>query len=725
MARNAAVSIENNFVNGLVTEATALNFPEAAAIDTNNCVFNTKGNVTRRRGFDNEDGYVYTQLSPADYANKAIATFLWENAAGNGDHNFVVLQVGTQLYFYKVGNEGSLSAGAMNFGFSVIDLDDFKAPGAPGLSEVEAQFASGSGYLFVTHQWCQPFRVKYLPDTQTFTTSEITFKIRDFEGMESDENEVNTRPTDLSTAHSYNIRNQGWPQKYIDRWRTKQTADTPSGRKAAAARGDWPSNADVWWLFKDSVDYFDLNQVNNIDRGNSPAPKGYFLLNPFYQDRSAVSGVTGIPVVSSGYWRPSTVAFFASRVFYAGVNAQGFSNKIYFSQVIEADGQFGKCHQVNDPTSEFQFDLLPTDGGQLSILDAGTIIKLVSIQGNLIVFATNGVWSITGSTGTGFAANDFTVKRLSSVPSLSPSSFVDVGGNPAWWNSDGIYTISSGDALGNIQVVSLSEKKIKEFYSDEIPAASKAHAKGFYNSLTRTVQWMYRSSEATTITERYRYDSVLNLNVQTGAFYPWSLSTDTSIRLNGLVAIHGFGSTTEEVNVTDNAGVQVTTSTGDNVTVRETVQANLASVFKYLISYTDASGNIQMTFAEESDEDYVDFATLTGGTDYTSYVVSGYKVRGDAQRKFQSNYLFVFSDNEDPSTYFVQAQWDYAKTRNSGNWSSRQKVVFTDASDYDYRWKRLKIRGTGLAMQLRFTSVSGQPMDLTGWTIFETGNARV
>ncbi len=57
MPRSAAVTIENNFVNGLVTEATALNFPEAAATDTQNCVFNQDGSFTRRRGLEFEAAY--------------------------------------------------------------------------------------------------------------------------------------------------------------------------------------------------------------------------------------------------------------------------------------------------------------------------------------------------------------------------------------------------------------------------------------------------------------------------------------------------------------------------------------------------------------------------------------------------------------------------------------------------------------------------------------------
>ena len=57
MPRQAATSAENNFSKGLITETTALNFPENAATETFDCVFTNIGAVYRRAGFDFEDGY--------------------------------------------------------------------------------------------------------------------------------------------------------------------------------------------------------------------------------------------------------------------------------------------------------------------------------------------------------------------------------------------------------------------------------------------------------------------------------------------------------------------------------------------------------------------------------------------------------------------------------------------------------------------------------------------
>ena len=55
MPRQQAFSIENNFSKGLLTEHTALNFPENACTETFNCTFDNLGNVSRRLGFDYEN----------------------------------------------------------------------------------------------------------------------------------------------------------------------------------------------------------------------------------------------------------------------------------------------------------------------------------------------------------------------------------------------------------------------------------------------------------------------------------------------------------------------------------------------------------------------------------------------------------------------------------------------------------------------------------------------
>jgi hypothetical protein len=424
-------------------------------------------------------------------------------------------------------------------------------------------------------------------------------------------------------------------------------------------------------------------------------------------------------VVTSGYARPSTCAFFAGRVFYAGVTSGEYSNKVYFSQIVKKPSDFGKCHQTNDPTSEYSFDLLPTDGGVIPILDCGTILKLVSIQSALVIFATNGVWAINGSQGIGFTANDFQVRKVSSIPCLSPSSFVEVAGMPAWWNSDGIYAVAGTDAYGQFQITPLSEKKIKGFFNDEIPVANKAYAKGAFNPLTKVVQWLYRSTAETSITTRYEFDKVLCLNTVTGAFYSWSLGT-TNVSVNGIVGIHGQAADTEEETVY--VGSAEVTVGGVNVTTEVTTTVERAGVFKYLCSYP-SGGSHRFTFAEEYDTGYVDFYGFNNvGTGYQSYFITGFKIRGEGQKKFQNNYLTLYVDNETSGKLYFRSVWDYATNSALGDYGTRQLVQWRSTVPRDYQVRKLKIRGSGRSLQFRVDSLPGENFAVTGWASFETSN---
>lgn len=697
MARSTAVSIENNFVNGLVTQATGLNFPESAVTDCDNVVFSEVGNVLRRKGFDFEADFQAHTVSDPD---KVLNSYLWQNVAGSGDNTFVVVQAGVRLYFYKVAKSGSLSSARMA---STVDLTDFAATGSPTPGNQEAQFASGYGRLFVVHPTVEPFYIEYNETTQTFTGVRLNLRIRDTEGIDEGV-AITARLRTITADHRYNLENQGWTSNKINAFYDGK--DSPY----------YPSNADVWWLYKDDEENFSRSMVSKVDRGNSPAPKGNKILAAFNQIR-------GSRVTSSGYQRPSCVSFFVGRAFYAGVQAQNFSNKIYFSQIIDQMSKAALCHQQNDPTSEYSFDLLPNDGGVIDIPEAGTIVKLFSQSGTLLVFATNGVWSITGSTGSGFAANDYTIRKISATPAINASSFVDIAGYPAWWNYDGIYMVSGADQFGQVNIQSLTEKKIKSWYND-IPTDSKKYVKGSYNSLTKIVTWLYRTDDIEDVADRTRYDRALMFNVVTQAFYPYSFDT-SKVRFHGVVTMQGVGTDTTLDDVYSNSNVPVSDNASAVLQVEGISTQSKAAVTKFLVSYD--TGSQYLTFGEEYSQAYEDWKSFDlVGSPYDSHFTTGFKIRGDAQRKFQTNYLYVFGDTDDgeESEVSVQALWNYSKDSSTGKWSTVQKVNFFD-DRFSHGWKRLKIRGSGLAVQFRFSSTGTLPFNVVGWTGWDTGNSAV
>lgn len=706
--RQAAVGVQNNFRNGLVTEATGLNFPENACTDTYDCVFNYDGSVSRRLGFDFEAD---STTKTIDRTNSVVTTYRWRNVAGNGNLTVFVVQVANKLYFYRM-DASSISGGAVA---DTVTLTPVAS--APATSTIEAQFSDGNGLLFVTHPYCEPMYISYDESNDQVTETNITIQIRDFEGAVADTATITERPTAtlaaLNVNHHYNLLNQGWTTTNLTAWDAAQTT--------------MPSNADVMWRFKNASDDFDFTAavLARITAGNTPAPKGHFILTLSNQDRDTASGLTGVAATTTSYQRPSTSAFFAGRVFYSGINYLGFNSKIYFTKVIESTKEYGYCYQVNDPTAEDLFDLLPTDGGVISIPDAGTIYKLVTIPGGLAVFAANGVWFITGSTGLGFTANDYTVQKISTVSTLSSTSFVEVSGYPSWWNEDGVYLMSPSQTGGMPMVQSMTFGKIKSFY-DDIPLQSKKFARGFYNNVTGILQWLYKSEYTTDVTETYEFDRILNFNTFTGAFYPWTIST-SDVKINAIVVFDATTGAASVDNVINDAADTVIDDSANNVIVFTFSGAPQSLTTKYLISYAD-SGSYKFTFAEEYNEDYLDWYQYdTTGVNYSSYFITGYELRGEGIRKFQSTWVKFFSRVNAAVSYKVHGIWDYAITGSgTGRYSSGQLVTQTvthNNTDYSNWTRRLKIRGHGIALQFKIESVQGENFDIIGWTQYDTGNS--
>lgn len=313
--------------------------------------------------------------------------------------------------------------------------------------------------------------------------------------------------------------------------------------------GRYPSNAQTWWAYKRPpepgtqeppklyLEVFDPAIRHQLAVGNTQVSKGHYILDAFHMDRSGASGVLGIPAVSTIH-RPSCVAFYAGRVFYAGVNTFGFNTKVYFSQIIEKAAQVQLCHQQLDPTDEDYRDLLPTDGGVIVIPEMAEAKHMHVMGQSLFIFATNGVWQISGSEGIGFRANDYSVSKVSSVGTLSNMSFVDVEGVPMWWSRSGVWMLQN-NPMGTASIQSLTDESIKTFF-DDIPDESKIYAKGSYNPILKRVQWLYRRTISDEPLSEFFYDSILNFDVKTGAWWNYTPYETLQVKLRGIFTTEGY-----------------------------------------------------------------------------------------------------------------------------------------------------------------------------------------
>lgn len=771
MPQQITTSVENNFTKGLLTEFTGLNFPENAATDTSNCEYTIIGNVLRREGIDLEEFFDSTVLP----SNQAISTYKWNNVSGDSTTQIVVVQAGATLRFYLSSNATETTPISHWLIDSAVDLSDFIPAGSTFDVNQECTYSDGNGYLFVFNPSCETLYCSY--NNGIVTATPIQVNIRDFLGIPEPGVLVNNRPTTLTASHKYNLNNQGWtsgnawsavssnddgmsatgPHGFVigtvagitlgdtvygysqatywadGRIQNGSGTNTFGGTVTSyvapnivinvtsisnpgsgpfqfsltqtnvgfintwqAAEGNYPSNADVWWYFKNASNVFDPATTQpNISLSVGNAPQGHYVISAFSQDRGSVSGISGLTPVTTTK-RSSNGCWFQGRVWYTGIDASqqalgtapfySWSENIYFSQInVGTATNFGNCFQVNDPTSEQLFDLLPTDGGVIQIQGSGKIYKLFPIQNGLLVFAANGIWFITGSTGIGFAANDYTITKLSSIESISSTSFVDVTGLPYFWNDEGIYSVQPQQG-GALAVESISVSTIDSFYS-QIPKQSKKYVRGAYHPIDYVIQWVYRSEGETGTGDRYSFDTILNYNTHNKAFFPYTVDTD-SATISGILYIQSPGGSTAP-----------------------------DPMFKYLCHIGDS-----FTFANEGDEDLVDWANTGNPVNYDSFFVTGYKVRGQAIRKFQVQYLQMFLSADDvASGYEVQGIWNYANSGNSGKWTQKQRI-FNGLTRFSNVFRRHRIRGSGYALQFKVSSIDGLPFDFIGWAVVDTVN---
>ena len=102
--------------------------------------------------------------------------------------------------------------------------------------------------------------------------------------------------------------------------------------------------------------------------------------------------------------------------------------------------------------------------------------------------------------------------------------------------------------------------------------------------------------------------------------------------------------------------------------------------------------------------------------------MSGYALRGKGNRKAQESYIKVFCSNQDPSMCTFIGIWDYSNSIQSGRYTQPQTVEFFEGAKRRYYFRRLKVRGNGTTLQLKFTSITGKPFNLSGWARDETVN---
>lgn len=426
----------------------------------------------------------------------------------------------------------------------------------------------------------------------------------------------------------------------------------------------------------------------------------------------------------------------------------------------------GECFQRNDPTSEYASDLLPDDGGVIDIAEAYEIRRIINVRDAIFVFAENGIWIISGRP---FSADSYTIEKLSNVGITSHESLVMVGETPFWWSKEGIHTISYNEQSGRAEVVNLAEQTIQTFY-DEIQLFARDTCTAAYDEPNKKLHWFYSDvnlgatrpagSGGSTgpLSYRARKNRVLTLDLNHQSFYPWKIEdgydVPNSIIGNSFVCgatwFDGYGSDIKNFNVVSQNPANpsgplltVVTVTGTNVVSPAAVKIDTGT--SDLLLFCQGPNN-NLTIGGFTGTSFYDFNNVTDGA-YEAYVESGYDFMGDLLTKKNSPYIITYMRQVEegfvldpatgqfvpdrPQSLLLSSYWDLRKNTSSAPQQCyRYKYPLNPANPNVFPYPvelmqtRLKMRGHGRVMRMRFEGEEGKDFQLLGYGIVHGVNPR-
>jgi hypothetical protein len=432
----------------------------------------------------------------------------------------------------------------------------------------------------------------------------------------------------------------------------------------------------------------------------------------YNEDDSAIPIATRFTACSS----------FASRVFYAGCGDSRISNRVYFSKLVEVDVDLTKCYQEADPTSEFISDLIATDGGYITLPEAGRVKGLMPFGASLIVFCTNGVWEIGPGESGFFSAIGYSVKKLSDIGCVSTRSIVNAGRVPLYWGEDGIYAIEQDQNSGYTTSVNITRDMINGLYNS-IRFQEKTRAKAVYDAIRQRVMWLYNSrlvDPATafppltgedmvqttpvtpigvlddTDTTDIIFDTMLIFDMRLGAWTKWVFGESTTHVVRDIVAMPASYITDNQLRV--KVFCQQIEGTGDD-----------------LKTYNICDFADDTTF-------------LDNGAEPNAFICTGPDSLGEPERFRSAPYVHVFLRRLENASLLMQPRWDWARGRISGkmsNFSQTYREVRPHPEAFGLLTTKNKIPGRGRNLFLVFNCEEGKPAWIDGWTIKYDVNTRI
>lgn len=738
-----------NLSRGLVTEQTPLTPVENSTTDELNMNIELDGRRVSRKGLaylsNRDTAHPSNNISHlSNYPDTGNwSSFVWENPSSMTGVSFLVLQTyhasSAKINFlvlndlFSIDNQSSQVNVTTTDGSLIAGLLDYTVL---------------DGVLYITGPNVEPIKI-----TASFTESVSTpyytystsrqssdIKIRDFKFL-SDSYKSEVLAPDNN--RKYDTYNAGWTDPARDDY------GTGAGDSTA-----YPPLTGRWHSSKESDGTFDYSDFIETNKGNTRVSGGRAIISLHINDGADVTRsdffdeVEGL-TPTSDYIETANTSLnvgdlklrycesFAGRIFYAGHPHEDMSNKIYFSQVVEENGnQAFDCYQKNDPTAEILSDPLDSDGGVISIQSMNGCTGLKSFADSILVFGVSGVWAIRpGSSGL-FSANSYSIEKISDYGTNSFRSVVVVEDKVFYINKFGVNAISR-DANGNLVYTNISREVIQKYWKANYSPITQ-DVIGEYDPLNKQVHWLF-SEDSNSVRTR-----CLVLDIRNNAFLPWTF--DSSLKVRDMFYY--------TANVTDNAtsfedyGAQPGSSQELPRMMYIVKDSGLLPDDTTMTNGTSAFINDTWNIADMSAPVNVDlktYSTSEEGVTFSSYIESTPNFYGDMHNdkdtkevvvytEKDSEFHFPFPDNfssynvETETRVNVKHSWDFEDFENSQAGYEpydSERIETTPAGTLadntyvfhkDISIKRLKFRGRGKALKLRFESDGIYPINLIGYS---------
>lgn len=774
-----------NFSGGLNTEASPVNMEPNDAVDLLNIELESDGSIRPRKGVDfvgsKSDGTIYETTTfdqtslYGSYTNLAPSTFIFEHTLSTGERkNLAIAVVETNLYIYEIQDLYTLSDHDQPIQTIDISTTD------NAFVHYKTQMIQNENRVYLLNEFLPLGYLEYSEAIggMLYKIQDIYIRDLDSDGevcsyvnndgklwqcIKGHRSGADNEPGVGDSTDSYwtvmgaqdttnysswvdsaaansrvTILSEYWDEEnFVDAWDVYNCilTHTSAASNKPGSGVDW----ETYWIKTETVGGSSIGSLPN-----RPAPA--WLVSTGYSLLGAATYTSNIEIVQWSDevrpigWKAGT--FSIGRFWLAGNPLK--PNTLYFSQAIIEAKQYNRMFQEADPYDQQDSDIVDSDGGILNITGANRIEALAPYRGGVIVFANNGIWYVSGSTGI-FKATDFSIDKISDEGIAGQATFAIVEDKLAYFTNSNVFIIDFPDISQIPKPLKISGK-IDTFYRS-IPINNKKTSKVLY-SPAHKILYLFTNFEDKEYLDNQnskhqpnQFRDVLIFDGNLNAWYKYSLSTDDVG--NDVYIADAFitdGGDNEQTVVIDLLENNVVSNASELVFARSSTGVPEGSIVGLMLAkkstnFTQwAYGRLDGTTTQDFSLSSVDIVAVP------SYIESAYQIFDDIEHQKQVPKITTIferlefgiiddttGEDVNQAGCLYQVNFDWATSSKSPKYGTARQayrpyrfgISYNDGSDPGLLTvvNMHSVRGRGRGLQLRFSNDGTKDFHLYGWQL--------